>query len=217
MTAHDLDLAGLGAPERPGLHPLLAGRFSTADFDPVHEVGDATVDVLLDAARRAPSAGNSQPWSFIVGRRGDPVHARLVGHLSAGTRAWAPAAGLLVANLAQILVEDTDFDYSEFAHYDLGQAVAHLTVQAQSLGLSVHQFRGFDRAGAESEFAVPPHWQITSMAAVGRSAVPERRPTPRAVAASTTPVRRTVDEITWARHPRLSRRPRAHPAGPGKP
>ncbi|WP_229123203.1 nitroreductase family protein [Enemella evansiae] len=37
-------------------------------------MSDAEVDVLLEAARRAPSAGNSQPWSFIIGRRGDAIH-----------------------------------------------------------------------------------------------------------------------------------------------
>lgn len=55
----------------PLLHPLLAGRWSPTSFDTSYEVPDEHVEVLLEAARWAPSAGNSQPWAFIVARRGD--------------------------------------------------------------------------------------------------------------------------------------------------
>jgi nitroreductase len=152
----------------PALHPLLAGRWSPTTFDPAAEIDPADVDLLLEAARWAPSAGNSQPWAFVVGRRGDAVHQRLVRHLAGSSARWAPTAGLLIANLAHRYVEGTDWEYSEFAHYDLGQAVAHLTVQAAALDLSVRQFRAFDRDGLAAEFAVPPHWEVTTMAAVGR-------------------------------------------------
>ena len=63
----------------------------------------------------------------------------------------------------------TDCEYSEFSVYDPGQAVAHMTFQAQSLGLSVRQFRAFDRDGLAAEFDVAPHWEVTTMSAVGRA------------------------------------------------
>ncbi|GAA2863598.1 hypothetical protein GCM10010472_21080 [Pseudonocardia halophobica] len=46
-----------------------------------------------------------------------------------------------------------------------------MTFQAHALGLSVRQFRAFDRVGVEAEFAVPAHWQVTTMAAFGVSPV----------------------------------------------
>jgi nitroreductase len=150
------------------LHPLLASRWSPTSFDDSRGEDWATVELLLEAARWAPSAGNSQPWAFIVGLRGDPVHTRLVQHLARSSGRWAPGAGILIANLSHRLVEGTDWDYSEFAHYDLGQAVAHLTVQARALGLSVRQFRAFDRDAVAEEFGVPAHWEVTTMCAVGR-------------------------------------------------
>jgi hypothetical protein len=73
-------------------------------------------------------------------------------------------------------VEDTDWEYSEFSLYDLGQAVAHLTVQARALGLHVRQFRAFDRAALAAEFAVPDHWEVTTMAAVRRAAATSAAP-----------------------------------------
>lgn len=149
------------------LHPLLAGRWSPTTFDATRQVTAADVEVILEAARWAPSAGNSQPWAFITGRRGDPVHARLVRHLAGSSARWAPTAGLLVANLCHRFVAETDWDYSEFALYDLGQAVAHMTFQAQALGLYARQFRAFDRAGLSAEFHVPEHWEVTTMTAFG--------------------------------------------------
>jgi nitroreductase len=99
-----------------------------------------------------------------------------------------------VANLSHRLVESTDWEYSEFSHYDLGQAVAHLTLQAQSMGLGVRQFRAFDRDGLAAEFDVPEHWEVTSMAAIGRPASDADLPT-----ADESPSRRrlSVQEILW--------------------
>ncbi len=186
----------------PLLHPLLAGRSSPTGFDAVYEVSDGEVEALLEAARWAPSAGNSQPWAFIVGRRGDAIHERLVGHLAGSSAAWAPGASLLLANLAHRFVEGTDWEYSEFSIYDLGQAVAHMTLQAEALGLSTRQFRAFSREGLTTEFAVPEHWEVTTMMAVGRPAagplaldsVPI---SPTTAKASPTRQRRATSDILW--------------------
>lgn len=103
-----------------------------------------------------------------------------------------------MANLSHRLVENTDWDYSEFSVYDLGQAVAHMTFQAQSLGLSVRQFRAFDRRGLAAEFDVPPHWEITTMSAIGRGIATVPPPT---VTASngvrTTRDRRLATDLRW--------------------
>ena len=165
-------------------------------FDPEHEITDAEVELLLTAARWAPSAGNSQPWAFLVGRRGDRTHRRLVPHLAGSSARWAPTAALLMVNLCHRFVEDTDWDYSEFALYDLGQAVAHVTVQARALGLYVRQFRAFDRAGITREFSVPRHWEVTTVSAVGR--VPAGAE-PDAADPMTTVERqrRPLDELMW--------------------
>ncbi len=171
------------------LHPLLAQRWSPTSFDESHEVGDDEVDALLEAARWAPSAGNSQPWAFVTGRRGDDVHARLVRHLAPSAARWAPGASLLVANLSHRYVEGTDWEYSEFSLYDLGQAVAHLTFQAQACGLAVRQFRAFDRAAIAAELDVSEHWEVTTMAAIGRAVA--------AVGETGGRVRRSLSEVRW--------------------
>ena len=183
--------------DAPGLHPLLAGRWSPTQFDPAHVVAPAELELLLQAARWAPSAGNSQPWAFIVGRRGDETHRRLVRHLAGSSARWASTASVLIGNLSHRYVEGTDWDYSEFSLYDLGQAVAHMTLQAQAVGLFVRQFRAFDRDGLSSEFGVPQHWELATMSAVGR-APSGCGPVPTdADAGAPARERRPVHEIVW--------------------
>ncbi|MEV7526630.1 nitroreductase family protein [Streptomyces sp. NPDC091371] len=156
---------------KPGLlHPLLAGRFSPYKFDPSVKVDDSALDLLLEAARWAPSAGNSQPWGFLATRPGEPEYARVVPHLAASSARWALDAGLLIVALARRHADDSGLLYSEFADYDLGQAVAHLTVQAQAMGLASHQFRAFDLDALTEALRPNPGWAIVSMIAVGAAA-----------------------------------------------
>jgi nitroreductase len=162
-------LPGMGrqAPRDADIHPALRQRVSPRTFDPDHELSEADVDLLLEAARWAPSAGNSQPWAFVTARRGEPVHEVVVRHLAPSSARWAPDAALLVVNLVHRYVEDTDWAFSEFADYDLGQAVAHLTVQAQAMGLSCRQFRAFDLDGLTAALDVAAGWQIMTITAIG--------------------------------------------------
>lgn len=155
-----------GAPgPRDHLHPLLAARWSPRVFDPAHQITPAKLD-LLEAARWAPS-GNSQPWAFVAGLRGDALHTRIAGYLAGSSRSWATTASALIVNIRHRSIEGTDWADSEFAQYDLGQAVAHLTIQAQGMGLATRQFRAFDAEGLTAELAAPSHWQIMTMTAVG--------------------------------------------------
>ena len=181
------------------LHPLLALRWSPTMFDESYEARTAEVESLLEAARWAPSAGNSQPWAFITARRGDAVHTRLLRHLTASSARWAPTASVLVVNLCHRYVEDTDWDFSEFSLYDLGQAVAHMTIQAQSIGLFARQFRAFDQVGIAAEFHVPEHWQVTSMSAFGRlpKAVGTQTQTQTTTDAGQSRQRRSMSEVSW--------------------
>jgi hypothetical protein len=97
-----------------------------------------------------------------------------------------------------LYVEGTDWEYSEFSLYDLGQAVAHISLQAEALGLAARQFRAFDRDGVAAEFAVPPHWEVTTMTAIGLAA--GRQQPGRAGARAGGPLRqrRAVSDIVWS-------------------
>lgn len=157
------------------LLPVLRERWSPREFDPRRLLSDDEVAVLLEAARWAPSAGNSQPWAFHVARRDTPPWFALVEHLAGSSRPWAEQASALVVNLTHVFVEETDWEYSEFSVYDLGQAVAHMTIQAHAMGLACRQFRAFDKEGLTALLDVPDHWEVVTMTAVGQASQAARR------------------------------------------
>ncbi|MGY1839920.1 MULTISPECIES: nitroreductase family protein [unclassified Modestobacter] len=125
------------------LHPLLAERWSPRGLDAGHELGDEQLTALLEAARWAPSANNSQPWRFAVAHRGTAGFAAVREALAPGNQLWAQAASAFVVVAAE--TTGADGRSRPWAAYDTGQAVAHLTLQAQHEGLVVHQLGGFDR------------------------------------------------------------------------
>lgn len=140
---------------------VLRQRWSPKFFDPEQVVTDDQVRLLLEAARWAPSARNEQPWRFIIGRRGDAIRARIdpfvVGHSD-----WALSAGLFIVNIYR-----TWHPSLEVSPYDLGGAVAHMTVEAESMGLHFRQFATFDRPGLSAEFGVAAPFTAFTISAVG--------------------------------------------------
>ncbi|MFC0533088.1 nitroreductase family protein [Phytohabitans kaempferiae] len=152
------------------LHPLLATRWSPLAFDPVAVLSDEEVSSLLEAARWAPSFANSQPWRFAVGRRDEETHKRILENLSAECQQWAGnASALMVAG---------HLDQATLPHaaYDLGQAVAHLTVQATALRLHVHQIADFDAEGLRADLDLPDDLRTSVVMAVGRLGDPAMLP-----------------------------------------
>jgi len=129
----------------PTEHPVLdvlAGRWSPRAFDATNPIDEGKLAASLEAARWSPSANNTQPWRFIVARRGTALHAQVVDALLGFNQAWAGSAAALVVAVA----ETVDLEGAPISHavYDLGQAVAHFSVQAHYEGLVVHQMSGFD-------------------------------------------------------------------------
>lgn len=149
--------------------PLLADRWSPHAFDATHVISDEQVELLLEAARWAPSAMNRQPWSFVVGVRDSDTFARLRTAVS-GYSDWALDASALVLGAYENAGTGPDY-----ALYDLGQSVAHMSVQAEALGLHVRQFATFDHAGAAREFGIAAPWRPIIMAAIGLPA-PGQKP-----------------------------------------
>ena len=146
-------------------HPLLSGRWSPRAFDESHVLGQQDLLPLLEAARWAPSSGNTQPARWLVTLRGEPAHARLVGCLSGGNQSWAPrASALLVAVATQAGADGRAYPWHL---HDTGQAVAHLTVQAAAQSLLVHQMGGFDADCVRREFALSEVQRPSVVVAVG--------------------------------------------------
>ena len=152
----------------------MRSRRSTSVFDERHELSDSELELLLTAARWAPSWGNLQPWSFVVARRGGPAHRALLPRLRRGNSTWVPRASVVLLTAAQVApgLDGDGFKGEGASCYDLGQAAAHLTLQATAMGLHAHQFAGFDREGTAEDVGVPAHFRVMSGIAIGRHGDP---------------------------------------------
>lgn len=145
--------------------PVLAARWSPRGYDSAAVIDEDTLTTVLEAARWAPSASNIQPSRYIVARRGSPSFGLIHDALMGFNKAWADAASVLIVNVAELAI-DADRE-NPWARYDLGQAVAHLTIQAQHEGLHTHQMGGYDSAAIAAAFGLADTQAIVSITAVG--------------------------------------------------
>lgn len=144
---------------------VLAGRWSTQVFDPYQPLDEVALRSALEAARWAPSARNSQPWRFIVARRGSIAHEKVASSLRQSNASWATAASALIVALA-VTIDDAGTELP-WADYDTGQAVAHFTIQSHANGIATHQMGGFNPDLIRGSFALPPHVSARTVMAFG--------------------------------------------------
>ena len=151
-----------------------ATRWSPRSFDATAELTRDAVVASLEAARWAPSANNVQPWRFVVGFRGDDTFETIAANLMSFNTVWAPNASALVVNIAH--TTDAEGKENGYALYDLGQAVAHFTLQASHDGLFTHQMGGIKRDELAAAFNVPAGFTVISVTAVGALGAPDALP-----------------------------------------
>lgn len=158
------------------LLPVIAHRWSPRALDPTAEVTDEQVRALLEAARWAPSFGNTQPARYLLGRRmvtstpqaglrPDDTFTRIHGVLNPGNQEWAHAAALLLLGVALTRNDKGDLPYAE---YGVGLASANLVLQAVAEGLVAHQMAGFHAEAARAEFDLPADARPLVVIAVGK-------------------------------------------------
>jgi nitroreductase len=166
-------------PARPNaqapIHQLLVNRRSPRAFSE-QPVESEKLLALFEAARWSPSSANEQPWHFIVATKDDSrVFSALVDSLMEGNRRWAEQAPVLVLALAQSTYAKTGRPYRH-SWYDLGQSVAHLSIQATALDLAVHQMGGFDTDKSRMLLSIPVGFEPVVVFAVGYPGQPQTLP-----------------------------------------
>lgn len=149
----------------------IADRHSIRVFDQ-STIADADLELLFEAARWAPSSYNDQPWAFVYAKRENAAAFKAVFEtLIDANRDWAHTASVLVVACARVH-RDRDGAANPMRHYDLGQAVAMLSVQATAMGFKLRQMGGFDRAAAGKALAIPETHEPTVAIALGRAGDP---------------------------------------------
>lgn len=149
------------------IHDVLARRWSTRAFDGA-ALAPEVLRSLFEAARWSPSSFNEQPWRFLVAPRQDAAtFDRAVQTLTPGNRLWAANAAALVFGVVTPALARTGQE-NMHAYYDLGGAVAMLTVEATSRAIFVHQMAGMDRDAVRELYEVPAGFDVVIALAVGQ-------------------------------------------------
>ena len=158
------------------IHALHRRRWSPRAFNPRRLVEPEKLRSVLEAARWAPSSNNEQPWSFIVATRDRPEEFdRLLACLVEKNQSWAKNAPVLMLACAS-LVFSRNAKPNRHALYDLGGAVAHLTLEATALSLHLHQMAGFYPDKAREAFAIPDTAEAVVAIAMGYLGDPDSLP-----------------------------------------
>jgi nitroreductase len=147
------------------LHELIRERWSPRAFAK-KSVEPEKILSLLEAARWAPSSSNGQPWSYLFATKDEPEEFARLGSCLVDGNAWAKEAPLLMLAVAK-----TQFAHNgqpnRHALHDVGLASGNIVLQADAMGLVVHQMAGFVPDRARELFQIPEGEEPVTMLAIG--------------------------------------------------
>ena len=159
---------------------LVAKRQSVRKYLP-QPVPRNVIDRCLDAARLAPSACNSQPWSFIVADTG-LARSRLAEAAFSGVyaiNAFAAKAPVLIAVVAErstfIAALGGRIRSVEYNLIDVGIACEHLVLQAAAEGVGTCWLGWFDEKSVKKSLGLPRNAHVPILIGMGYPATEETR------------------------------------------
>ncbi len=145
---------------------LIQKRFSPRSFKD-QNISRQMLEQLFEAARRAPSSFNEQPWRFIYATRDDEeAYVKLLDCLNEKNRSWAQQAPVIMLSVAKTTFSKSDVQ-NRHAWHDTGMAMAFLLLKATELDLYVRQIAGFSPEKARELLHIPDDYEPLAMAALG--------------------------------------------------
>ena len=159
------------------LWTVIEGRYSARHFVPA-EVSESTVQRILEAAIRAPSAGNRQPWHFIVVRNAEVKRALATAAYGQDFVAAGPVVIVVCADPERSATRYGDRGRELYCLQDTAAATEHILLAATALGLGGCWVGAFDEQAAARALALPGHLRPVAMVPIGQPARSTRR-TPR--------------------------------------
>ena len=153
--------------EKTAINPLIEKRWSPREFTAT-KLTKAQIEALFEAARRAASWRNSQPWRFIYATPDDTATwNKLFACLAEMNQQWVKTASLLILTVVQ--KEDPKHNVRlGYSWHDLGLSVGNMTFQAMDMGLHLHNMAGFSKEKAIELFDIPDSFEPVTMIAAGK-------------------------------------------------
>ena len=153
----------------------IAARYSVRGYkaDPID---DATLARVLEAARRAPTAANRQPFRIVVAH----TRGRETELLRIYGRPWFVQAPLVLGVIAVPGEAWRRMDDKPYDEVDATIAMDHLVLAATALGLGTCWIAAFDPDAAREVFGLPDDVELVALTPLGypdkASANTPRRP-----------------------------------------
>ena len=147
------------------LEEAIKGRRSIRAFKP-QDIPEGTVETLIDAARHAPSAGNIQPWEFIIARKLDTkkklaqaAHQAFIGE--------APVVIVVCADEKRSSSGYGNRGETLYCIQDTAAATQNILLTAYSLGLGTCWIGAFNENEAKKALKTPKGIRPVVMIPVG--------------------------------------------------
>lgn len=148
------------------INELISKRWSIRAYDS-RMIEKEKLLSIFEAARWAASAFNEQPWNFIVTtKQNKSAYNKLYSCINEFNKPWSFNAPVLILTLAKKTFSHNGKENS-YAFYDLGQAIANLSLQAASLDIYMHQLAGFSKEKAIEEFSITEDYEPASVIVMG--------------------------------------------------
>lgn len=149
------------------LNNTIKNRWSPRSFSN-KTVTKEMIELLFEAARRAPSSRNEQPWNYYyVHRSNQKVFNEFVEFLTGNNPGWAKDAQVLIVSVMKKLYDYKNRPNGKALH-DTGAANMSLAIQAAEMGFQAHPMGGFDKAKAAEYLTLDTeNYEPVIMLAVG--------------------------------------------------
>ena len=151
---------------------LVKKRYSVRKYDS-RPVPISLIENCMEAARLAPSACNSQPWSFIIANTPEKVSALAKAAFSGiySMNSFAAKAPVLIVVVAQHSRYSAAlggfFRGVQFSLMDVAIACEHICLQATELGLGTCMLGWLDEKNFKKELLLPSSAKIDIVISMG--------------------------------------------------
>lgn len=141
-------------------------RRSVRKYRP-ESIPDEKLEIIFEAARLAPSAGNRQPWRFVVVQ--DPDRKKALAEV-ANNQSFLSGASTIVA-----AISDPEAS-ARWHEKDTMIALEHIVLAATALGYGTCWIGAFDEDAVKHLLKIPARMKVVALLPIG---VPDEKPSPR--------------------------------------
>lgn len=163
------------------LFETIRSRSSIREFDPAVDVSPEQLDQILHAAINAPSAGNCQPWHFVVVRDLEVRRGLSAAAFGQGSLTQAPVVIAVCTDAQQTAPRYGKRGLLLYCLQDTAAATENILLTVTAMGLGACWVGAFDEESAARALGLPREFRPVALIPIGHptgvtSRLTSRRP-----------------------------------------